>query len=53
MIRNTYGDLLKPAKIGTMQLKNHICMEHEKRKRMVSVRFTLKSFSKRYVIDKI
>lgn len=26
MIRNTYGDLLKPAKIGTMHLKNRICM---------------------------
>lgn len=26
MIRNTYGDLLKPAQIGTMKLKNRICM---------------------------
>lgn len=26
MIRNSYGELLKPAKIGTMQLKNRICM---------------------------
>lgn len=26
MIRNTYGDLLKPASIGKMQLKNRICM---------------------------
>ncbi len=26
MIRNTYGNLLKPASIGTMQLKNRICM---------------------------
>ena len=26
MIRNTYGDLLKPAHIGTMELKNRICM---------------------------
>lgn len=26
MIRNTYGDLLKPAYIGKMQLKNRICM---------------------------
>ncbi len=26
MIRNTYGNLLKPAKIGTMELKNRICM---------------------------
>ena len=26
MVRNTYGDLLKPAKIGSMQLKNRICM---------------------------
>lgn len=26
MIRNTYGELLKPAKIGTMQLKNRVCM---------------------------
>lgn len=26
MIRNTYGALLKPAQIGTMKLKNRICM---------------------------
>ena len=26
MIRNSYGELLKPGKIGTMQLKNRICM---------------------------
>ncbi len=26
MKRNTYGELLKPAKIGTMELKNRICM---------------------------
>lgn len=26
MKRNTYGELLKPAMIGTMQLKNRICM---------------------------
>lgn len=26
MIRNTYGDLLRPARIGNMQLKNRICM---------------------------
>lgn len=26
MVRNTYGDLLRPAKIGKMQLKNRICM---------------------------
>ena len=26
MIRNTYGNLLKPAQIGTMRLKNRICM---------------------------
>lgn len=26
MVRNTYGDLLKPAQIGTMRLKNRICM---------------------------
>lgn len=26
MIRNTYGTLLKPAQIGTLQLKNRICM---------------------------
>lgn len=26
MVRNTYGNLLRPAKIGTMQLKNRICM---------------------------
>nr|WP_288860722.1 FAD-dependent oxidoreductase [uncultured Faecalicatena sp.] len=25
-MRNTYGELLKPAKIGNMQLKNRICM---------------------------
>lgn len=26
MVRNTYGNLLKPASIGKMQLKNRICM---------------------------
>lgn len=26
MIRNTYGALLRPAQIGTMKLKNRICM---------------------------
>lgn len=26
MIRNTYGNLLKPARIGKMELKNRICM---------------------------
>lgn len=26
MVRNTYGDLLKPAQIGSMKLKNRICM---------------------------
>lgn len=26
MIKNTYGDLLQPASIGTMKLKNRICM---------------------------
>ena len=26
MPRNTYGELFKPAKIGTMELKNRICM---------------------------
>ena len=26
MSRNTYGELFKPAKIGTMELKNRICM---------------------------
>lgn len=26
MVRNTYGELLKPAQIGTMRLKNRICM---------------------------
>ena len=26
MVRNTYGELLKPTQIGTMKLKNHICM---------------------------
>ena len=26
MVRNTYGALLKPARIGTMKLKNRICM---------------------------
>ena len=26
MVRNTYGNLLKPAAIGKMQLKNRICM---------------------------
>ena len=26
MIRNTYGDLLRPAQIGNMKLKNRICM---------------------------
>lgn len=26
MVRNTYGNLLKPASIGTMKLKNRICM---------------------------
>lgn len=26
MVRNTYGDLLRPAQIGTMKLKNRICM---------------------------
>ena len=26
MARNTYGELFKPAKIGTMELKNRVCM---------------------------
>lgn len=26
MIRNTYGNLLKPARIGKMELKNRVCM---------------------------
>ena len=26
MVRNTYGDLLKPTQIGTLKLKNCICM---------------------------
>jgi len=25
-MKNTYGDLLKPYKIGTMTLKNRVCM---------------------------
>lgn len=26
MSRNTYGELFRPAKIGTLELKNRICM---------------------------